>query len=99
MPSRSIGAAQLTRNTFGVQGTSLASLFDVYGGESRFPNARRAGSVVQKPVVQGVVRSPVVLIARSGQRDSRWVWFRLRPVVPRVIPFWRGSRLTLVVQA
>jgi len=55
---------QLKRSTFGVQGTSLASLFDVYGGESRFPNARRAGSVVQKPVMQGVVRSPVVLIAR-----------------------------------
>ncbi len=61
---------QLNGNPFGVQGTSLASLFDVYGGESRFPNARRAGSVVQKPVVQGVVRKPVVLIARYAGRGT-----------------------------
>ena len=37
------------------------------------------------PVVQGEVRMPVVLEVRSGQRDSRCVWLRLKLVVQRVI--------------
>src|SRR2546423_568627 len=36
-----------------------------------------------------------MLIARSGQPDSRCAWFRLRPIVPRVIPDGCGSRVTL----
>jgi hypothetical protein len=39
------------------------------------------------PVVQGVVRMPVVLEVRSGQRDSRWAWFRLKLIVQGVISY------------
>jgi len=42
--------------------------FDVMS-QPHFLNARCAISVVQVPVVQGVVRTPVVLIARCGGRD------------------------------
>jgi len=66
-------------------------------GESRFWKARRAGSVMPVPVVQGVVRMPVVLEVRSGQRDYRWTWFRLKLVVQRVISHARDPDRTPVV--
>jgi hypothetical protein len=43
------------------------------------------GPLCGAPVVQEVVRTPVVLIARYGQPDSRCAWFRLRPVVQGVV--------------
>jgi hypothetical protein len=49
------------------------------------------GSLCWKFVMQGVVRRLVMLIARSGQRHTRWAWFRLKPVVQRVMPDARGS--------
>jgi hypothetical protein len=49
------------------------------------------------PVVQGVVRMPVVLGVRSGQRDYRWTWFRLKLVVQRVISHARDPDRTPVV--
>jgi hypothetical protein len=45
----------------------IAIPFHFGSGESGFLKAYSAGSVVQKPVMQGVVRRPVVLIARYGQ--------------------------------
>jgi len=42
--------------------------------------------------VQRVVRTPVVLKARSGLRDSRCAWFRSRPVVEGVILCWAWFR-------
>ena len=49
------------------------------------------------PVVQGVVRMPDVLEVCSGQRDSRWAWFRLKLVVQRVISHARDPDRTPVV--
>jgi len=67
---------------------------------------------VPKPVVQGVirkpvvlearcaevVRTPVVLSARPRQADSRCAWFRSRHVVPGVIPDVRDGDRTPVMQ-
>ena len=72
---------------------------------SRFWNARRAPSVVLVlvvlvwydgrlcgvRVVPGVVRKLVVRKAHCGQPAPKCAWFRSRPVVQRVIPFWCGS--------
>ena len=64
MLSRSIGAAQLNGNPFGVQGALSSFLSRLGWSESRFLNARCASSVVPMPVVPGVVRRRVMLIAR-----------------------------------
>jgi len=70
MLSRSIVAAQLNGNPFGVRGAWLPVFFDVDNGGLRFLKARCADSVVPARVVEGVVRRRVVLIARDGQPDG-----------------------------
>ena len=89
---------RLTHSTFGVRGKAIAFLLRFGYGVLGFLKARSANSVVPTPVVQawyerplcwklvvqGVVRTPVVLRARCGQRD------RMLGVLPDQGPLCRA---------